>query len=275
MRAVNDPSVWWGLPGGAPPSRLSIVEILEAGTLSRRLAAALWTLLEGGASLIVAANPRKAGKTTVLSALLDLLPPDTPAYYTQGLGERFTGLPQPGHAGHPAFLLVNEISDHLPTYLRGLAVQRAFALLDEGYALAATMHAGTVSAALAQLEREHGVPPEVASRCTLILTLDVEPGRHRTADVGILAPGAAPLSLARWDRATDRFHVFEDPAARDRAAARIGSTPAALLDAVDRRETWLQRLTEADDRSLDAVLEAVRTFYASGRAEGGDAADGP
>src|ERR1700694_2361694 len=57
MRAVNQPESWWGWHGWDQPQPMSIVEIMQSGTLPPRLAAAFWLGLERGASIILAADP--------------------------------------------------------------------------------------------------------------------------------------------------------------------------------------------------------------------------
>ena len=151
MRVLNEPTGWWGWHGWSDrPTPLSIVEILRAGTLSPELAALYWLALERGASLLFAADPPGAGKTTLLTALLSFLPEEASVYFTRGWGETFD-LP-PLQDGVPTYILVNEMSDHLPVYSWGPYVQRAFELVAQGYSLGTTMHADTVEEVLEQLE---------------------------------------------------------------------------------------------------------------------------
>ena len=70
MRAVNQPESWWGWHGWDQPEPLSITQVLQAGTMPPRLAAAFWLGLDRGASFVFAADPPGAGKTTILTALL-------------------------------------------------------------------------------------------------------------------------------------------------------------------------------------------------------------
>ncbi|MCY3887915.1 MAG: hypothetical protein OXG19_09505 [Chloroflexi bacterium] len=262
MRAINDASGWWGPPGRAP-SPLSITALIEAKTLSPELTALLWTLLEGGASLIVAAGPRSAGKTTLLTALLSLLPPSTIAYYTQGFGESFADLPSRQADDPPTFILINEISDHLSTYLWGPPVQRAFSLLREGYALAGTMHANHAEECLWQLHYGCGVPADDLTRCDLILTMTAEPGRRRIAQLFALAPGAPIVPLAWWDRSHDAYVVLESEDARRRAAAVIGAAPHAFAAEIQRRATWLTALTVTGANSPDDIAAAIDAFHSA------------
>lgn len=270
MQVVNDATGWWG-PPGRMASPLSIVALLEAKTLSPELAALLWTLLQRGASLIVAAGPQRAGKTTLLTALLSLLPASTTAYYTQGFGESFAALPSRPSDGPPIFILINEISDHLSTYLWGLPVQRAFALLGQGYSLAGTMHAHQAEECLWQLHYGCGVPVDDLARCDLVLTMTAEPGRRRVAQLLSLAPGEPIIPLAAWERGDDTYVVLDDVQALERAARMIAASPDALAAAIQRRAAWLTSLTEASTNAVDEVATAVAAFHAEDEAQ----ADGP
>jgi len=55
---------------------LTVVDLIEAGTISPEMAAAVMEALARGASILTGARPSGAGKTTVLAAFLNLLPPD-------------------------------------------------------------------------------------------------------------------------------------------------------------------------------------------------------
>ena len=219
--------------------------------------------MQGGASLIIAAGPQRAGKTTLLTALLSLLPSSTTAYYTQGFGESFADLPPRQRSDPPTFILVNEISDHLSTYLWGPPVQRAFALLAEGYALAATMHADQAEECLWQLHYGCGIPTDDLTRCDLILTMTSEPSRHRVAQLFTLAPGQPILPLAMWNRGEDTYSVLDSEDARIRAAAIIDSTPDALDAEIQRRAAWLESLAATSTHAIEDVATAVDAFHAN------------
>lgn len=55
---------------------LSVVDLLEAGTLPVELAVYLLAAIRGGASFMIGVLPGGAGKTTVMVALLNFVPPD-------------------------------------------------------------------------------------------------------------------------------------------------------------------------------------------------------
>jgi len=87
-------------PPGAPPAR-SVAGLIADGTLDAELAAIVWLLVEGRVPLVVGAGPRLTGKTTLLHALLDFLPPDIGTREILGRAEDFSWLPDPLELGWP------------------------------------------------------------------------------------------------------------------------------------------------------------------------------
>jgi hypothetical protein len=87
-------------PPGAPPSR-SVAHLIAEGTLDADLAAIVWLLVEGRVPLVVGAGPRLVGKTTLLNALFDFLPPDIGTREIRGQAEDFSWLPDPLELGWP------------------------------------------------------------------------------------------------------------------------------------------------------------------------------
>ena len=276
MRAVNQPESWWGWHGWDQPQPLSITQVLQAGTMPPRLAAVFWLGLERGASFVFAAHPPGAGKTTILTALLALASPDTVAYFTRGWGETFD-LPPPAD-GYPTYLMVNEMSDHLPVYSWGPYVVRIFELLGDGYSLCTTMHADTVEEVLEQLELDVGVPREQLTRLTFVVPLAVahRDGRtvRRVREVALIGPGDAGPSVERiasWDERQDAFSALDGAAERAALAARLGLKPKLLERELTRRQTFLQRLLADGVQSMSAVQEAVDAFRHSRTRRKGDA----
>ena len=163
------PYSWWGHEHDeATPRTLSW--LIEAGTLGVREAALLSLAIEMRRSLIIVAEEPRAGKTTLLTALLDFMDPATRPVYVRGLYERFEFIEELDPANR--YVLCNEISAHLPTYLWGQGVRRLFDGLLAGFPLATTMHAASAEDALAILQRYPlEVSPEQAARIDLIVTL--------------------------------------------------------------------------------------------------------
>jgi type IV secretory pathway ATPase VirB11/archaellum biosynthesis ATPase len=108
----------------------------------------LWRTVECGASLTIAAEPSGAGKTTVLTGLLDAIPDHRQRRFVRGIHEQFLDLPvDPNNLS----LLVNEISPHLPIYAWGPVVGRLLGLASQGAQLLATVHALRIDDIVGQL----------------------------------------------------------------------------------------------------------------------------
>ena len=189
----------WAIPG-RDAGRLSVLDLIRNETLNVRTAAILWLLIEK-TSLIVAAGPQHAGKTTLLTALVDLLPPSREKVYTRGVDEDFSfaGTSVPSDT----LILVPEFSDHTPAYLWGGGVRRLFDLLETGYSVGGTMHAETSEEALAEFAGI-GVPPAQLHQVGAIVNIRVEPGPRgdidrRVSRPTLVEPGPRLITLARLD----------------------------------------------------------------------------
>jgi archaeal flagellar protein FlaI len=176
-RDHKQPFNWWGYRS-SPERPMSIVELINQGTLDEQIAAFLWVALEQRASLIVAATPHEAGKTTMLTALLDFLRPEIETIYLRGWYERFEFL-QDGQDRDPAttYLLSNEISSHLPIYMWGRGVRRMFEAAGAGFGIAATVHAASAEEVLRMLSHYPlEVPDSLLTELDIVLTLAYRPG---------------------------------------------------------------------------------------------------
>lgn len=103
------PLGWWEPVDKLP---MSIPDLIWSGNLDTPIAAVLWAMMARRPSLIVAAMPRLAGKTTTLTTLLDLVPTTVDRIYLRGEYERFEFIDKNKAAS--SYLLATELSDHLP-----------------------------------------------------------------------------------------------------------------------------------------------------------------
>ena len=110
------PEGWWGYHW-SPPRPMSAVEIVGSGSLDGRLMATLWAVTSRRGSVMLASEAPMAGKTTTLSALVDFLPPGTVGVFLRGWRGDFEWTDEIGP--ERGYLLVNEMSDHLPIYVWG------------------------------------------------------------------------------------------------------------------------------------------------------------
>ena len=273
VKALNQPESWWGWHGWNQPEPLSITQILRSGTLSPRIAAILWLVIERGASMILAADPPGAGKTTILTALLAFARPDASVYFTRGWGETLRLPPRGGDA--PTYIMVNEISDHLPVYSWGPYVQRSFELMAEGYALLSTMHADTTEGVIEQLMDENDVPEANIGHLAFVVPIYVGANGdgqriRRVSEVAVLEPLGASYdrhSVASWRRDDDRFEALQTPAQINAVARRLGMEEEDFMEALHRREQFLEALLAEDVLEMEQVQQRVLTFLGYGLAE--------
>jgi hypothetical protein len=147
------PEGWWGYHW-VPPTPMSAVELLATPTVDSRLMATLWAVVSRRRSVMLSSEAPQAGKTTLLSALVDFLPDDTTGIFVRGWWEEYDWLDEiePG----TGYLLINEMSDHLPIYVWGRAARGALMLAGKGWGLGATMHADSLPEAIDALQHQLG-----------------------------------------------------------------------------------------------------------------------
>jgi len=272
----EEPFGWWGWHW-QPPVPLSIMQIIEAGSADTELMALLWAMLSRRASIIVAAEPPMAGKTTTLTALLDLVPPDTKRIYLRGHYETFDFAREESTDPAHTYILANEMSDHLAVYLWGSRIYKTFELLDQGYAIGSTMHAETVDDVIAILNSDPlKVPPKWISQLTLVINLYVsgtyDPSVRRFNTVHMLTegsgdtsdgllPGVKPLLLSSWNRTADTFeHAFNQPGVLQLLAAWAGCPTEECFADIKRRKALLDKMAASGVRGIASTRTALDAF---------------
>jgi len=265
VRALNRPTSWWGW-NWEQPTPMSITELIAAGNLDARVAALFWVAMERGASLIMAADPPHSGKTTTLSALLAFTKPDTAVYFTQGQGEQFL-LPAVSDS-YDTYILVNEMSDHIPVYTWDQNARRAFELLSDGYRLATTMHDHTAEGVLSQLERDLSIPKRHLANLTFVVPMFIgrDNGRivRRIEELVYVEPKGDAYKLtriAKWERDTDSFSMFADDNAKRAFAAWAKLSPEALDQQITERAGFLEALRNTGANSIPEVNTAIESYY--------------
>jgi len=208
---------------------LSIVDLIQAGTLDVQMAAVAMQAIEQGASLLTGAVPGGAGKTTLLAALLGFLPPGVPIYTVDHPGVIHQAARRP--AGEPVCYLVHEIgSGPYYGYLWGPAVADYLGLIAGGRRIASCLHADTLD----QLRRiltapPLGVPPRTIDRVGLILFMAMSPAgrgyRRRVAAFYHSDGTNGHRLLFRWMPAGDRFVPGWEPGADAVSGEGTGGSP--------------------------------------------------
>jgi hypothetical protein len=281
------PEGWWGYHW-APPNPMSAVELIATPALDSRLMATLWAVVHRRRSVMLSSEAPQAGKTTLLSALVDFLPDDTTGIFVRGWWEDYDWLDEiePG----TGYLLINEMSDHLPIYVWGRAARGALMLAGKGWGLGATMHADSLDEALDSLRGHLGATDADLAGLTIYLQYSayltpagmyrrVEEAWHlRLDDDGSLAPvrlaaidggrspsltGAQrlpePPMLAGDDGRSERA-LIHDPAAYAVLAQSLGGEPGAFESELNERATYLEDLAGRGICDPPSVAAAVRAY---------------
>jgi hypothetical protein len=267
----SQPFAWWGsLQTHANQKVFSLVQLVDNHSLSASVAALLFLAMEHRSSIVVATQPRLAGKTTMLTALLPFLRPEVRKIYLHGSFEDYEFLP--GVAPDASYLLVNELSDHLPYYLWGRPAQRLFQLLPLGFAMGATMHADTPEEVAELLRYGLGITETTVGQITLVINLELmlgqrgyEDARRRVGKVSVYFSGRrgrlGSMPLAVWDSRSDSCEVLLNADAVELLGGRLGMTPEQVKEALAQRERLLLQWLQDGVHSPTQVQNALQSFY--------------
>lgn len=281
------PEGWWGYHW-EPPRPMSAVELIGTPAFDSRLMAMLWAVVARRRSVMLSSEAPQAGKTTALSALVDFLPENTTGIFVRGWWEEYDWLDEiePG----TGYLLVNEMSDHLPIYVWGRAARGALVLAGKGWGMGATMHADSLPEALDTLRGQLGATDADLAGITVYLQYSayatpagmyrrVEEAWHlRLDEDGTLAPvrlgaiegersprltgaqrmPAPPMLPDDGGRALRRFE--HDAAAYAVLATSLGLAPDAFDAEIAERSAFLEDLARRGVCDPPSVAEALRAF---------------
>ncbi len=280
------PEGWWGYHW-APPTPMSAVELIGTPTIDSRLMATLWAVVSRRRSVMLSSEAPQAGKTTALSALVDFLPGDTTGIFVRGWWEEYDWLDEiPTGTG---YLLINEMSDHLPIYVWGKAARGALMLAGKGWGLGATMHADSLPEALDSLRTSLGATDADLAGLTIYLQYSayatptgmyrrIEEAWHLRLEDGRLAPvrlgaiegdrspsltgaqrlPAPPMLPDDGGRSTRPF--AHDPAAYAVLAHSLGLEPDAFEAELAYRSAFLEDLAQRGICDPPSVAVAVREY---------------
>lgn len=251
---------------------LSILELVNSGEIDCKLAGLLWLLMERRASVLVAAGPVFAGKTTLLHALLDFLPPELQQISLQGYYEDFQFM---DHArADKSYLVAEEISNHgYSEYLWGLQAVKVFDLLSQGYALGATIHARNSKEAVYVLNRGLGIPLDQLSQLGIIVNLravvgpgyEDEPIRRISAvDLVRLVPeGLSIQTLATLQDTGKGFIYLDEKSMQEVLTGKRLIGKHRVGREIETRKRFLTQLLEEGRTSRQEIKNAIQEYYRS------------
>lgn len=263
-------SLWADWPFFKNSEHLSVLDIIKSGTIDYKLAGLLWLVMEHRASVIVAAGPSWAGKTTLFHTMLDFLRPEIEHVTLRGYDEDFSllGNSKP----ESTYLITEEISNHQWEYLWGYQVPKAFELVSNGYALGATMHARNIKEVVYILNAL-GVSVPLIAGLGLIVTLQVA-ARGRSYDdlvryvdtVSTLSQsedGLVAQILAYRQSPDSDFGYIPEQLFRETLSEKFAIGYDNVSSEMEHRAKYLRELQLKGIHSRQEVRKAVYEYYRS------------
>jgi len=225
---------------------LSVVDLIEGGTLTRDMAAFSLAAIGSGASFMVGALPGGAGKTTVMGALLNFVPTEVQLVPADGIEAIDRGLREPSPR---CCFICHEIgAGPYYAYLWGASLRRYFELPAADHMIATNLHADTYEQAHEQVCGENEVPVRGFRRMNVMYFLAVDTrgwnGQRRITAV--------------WesDGETEHRQVFGSEPGRLSRASTIVSA-----DGFDAASQTINMIMAAGGRTI----EQVRTVLMEGK----------
>jgi hypothetical protein len=209
---------------------LSVIDLMEAGTLPLDLASRLIARILRGSSFLVGARPGGAGKTTVMAALLGMLPSRSVIRLADGgTGWRKS---LPGET-----VVAYEIGQGAyQAYVWGEDLRAMAALGMSGARIVSNLHADTVEEARVQVVEQNGIPEPGFAAFQMFLPLVLRQGpsgiERRIGQVSVAEAGT-------WKPLRTDAALSEEEAG---IAAFLEHAAARRIRRIEEvRAAWLQR----------------------------------
>jgi hypothetical protein len=226
---------------------LSVLDLLDAGSLDYELAAFLMAAIGRGASFMAGAQPGGAGKTTVMCALLNLVPAGVPL--VAATPETVRRAARENLSGQSCYICHEIGAGPWFAYLRDQDLRDFCALADKNQVRATNLHADNLDEARYQVCEENGVPEAHFQAFELLIFLRVKGGpmqRRHWLELVYASGGDQPHQK-----------VFEHSAGF--RAETISEEDAWRLACRD----FLEREHRGSRRTIEDVRRAVLDFYAA------------
>ena len=237
---------------------LSLVDLIDAGTVDLDLAAYLAAVMRARGSLLVGARPGGAGKTALMVALLNFLPNDTTIQPIEGPVVLRRGL-EDAAFGRTCYL-AHEIGEGFYyAYLWDEQARLFFELAARGHIVASNLHADTLVEARAQLIGENGVPSAGVDAVTLKVFLRLGRGANLrlTRWVGRVYESSGPLE----SEATDPQWASADRLlwSGERRGHFVREAESRMVSSGEEAHcrSFLEHLLQDDVRTIEDVRRAV------------------
>jgi len=273
---------------------ISVIQLLQWGTMSAQQAAYIWLCLENGMSLLVSGETA-SGKTTTLNAILPFIDHNVKIYSAEDTPEvkvrhrlwqrlvtrdsknedsrvEMFDLLKAALRSRPRYIIIGEI--------RGVEGATAFQAMQTGHPVIATFHASSI---VKMIQRFTGDPINVPVRffdnlnfaifqevveapgggiARRITGIDEVIGYDKHAD-GVLTRG-----MFEWDPVKDKHYfrgMFQSHLLENKIAPMMGfENKRDIYDEMERRMEALARMAERDLTHYDDVFDLINVYYTQG-----------
>ncbi|MEM3545561.1 MAG: type II/IV secretion system ATPase subunit [Candidatus Bathyarchaeia archaeon] len=271
---------------------LSITELVKSHTVTARIAAYFWLLLENRMSIIIIGGTG-ADKTTLLNGLASLINPAMKICTVEEIAElnlshenwvQFVSRESYGIGGAassaiPLFSLVKTTLRYRPDYIvvgevRGEEAFVLFQALATGHGGMCTLHAEDVDYAIKKLTSP---PMNVAEVYIPLMNVVVEVERvhlpkpvsgatfgRRVREVSEIISHKEFLKVFSWNPITDEFSSrLEESILLRKIALKTGKDFQDLLDEIDKREVIIRWMVEKGIFQNEDVAKVISQYYIS------------
>lgn len=278
---------------------LSILELINLGSLDYHIAAYLSIMIEEGMNLFVSGETA-SGKTTLLNALTTFIPPsakivsieDTPELqvpHPNWVREVVRGTGQGGEnmAGVSMFDLLKAALRQRPNEIlvgeiRGEEGAIAFQAMQTGHAVMSTFHAATVEKLIQRITGDPiNIPKAYVDNLNVVViqsAVHLPDGRvvRRVMSVNEIVGYDPPsdsfsyIEIFRWDPATDTFEFVGNKNSyllENRVAVKRGIPShkrRVIYDELERRATVLQKLQQAGVTNFHDLFKVLAKAHRDG-----------
>jgi flagellar protein FlaI len=267
---------------------LTIVDLIQLGTLSPDLAAYLWFAIENKSSILIAGEVA-SGKTTMLNCTSMFIRPDMKIVSIEETPElnlpHTNWIPMATRTGFgrkagdiTLFELLKNALRQRPDYIivgevRGEEAYTLFQALATGHGVQATIHADTPERVINRLESEPmNVPRPLIGLLDIIMVqgrvrIGEKPARRtlRLSEIKGYDAQTKEIYLnhiARWDPSTDRQILEGESEVLKRIAERKGMTIEDAKSEVNKRKVILNWMLKKGMRRYLEIGSILREYYA-------------
>ena len=267
---IRTETKWWGAKD-REKGRLSILDLVKKGTLDLQTASVLWLVVERKGSIIIASEAPETGRTTLLSALLDLFPPSYTPLYMYGREPDFGMLKETDPDN--CYILAPEFGTKRAAHIWGKHISNIFKAVSKGYSLGTTLHADSPEEVFHFLRSKPiSVSEKLFTNIDVIVNMRLAQGiritHRRVCQLTVTMPSADKgghrfATLVGWEPDTDSHMHLRSPEALSALALRLKMDEDELGESLVIRRRRLKAWMDMGITKTGDLSKAVAKYYGS------------